>query len=157
MALRPQIWREKNRLDLLGGVFNQRCPATDLSIGTSLNYRYRIYGCQARILLLISRLESEMRLAGAEIDQRIFKHLMSDTPWPSRAETRVRPGFHCSSDMKTGVNELFRREAATEGSPGASGRCTVDPNSPQKGRQNMSPLSGLFAAIHSRPRAYALG
>src|SRR5436190_10798277 len=94
MALRPQIWREKNRLDLLGGVFNQRCPATDLSLGTSLNYKYRIYGCQAWILLLISRLESEMRLAGAEISQRIFKRRQS--PQFGNAGGRRRSEEHTS-------------------------------------------------------------
>ncbi len=54
MALRPQIWREKNRLDLLGGAFNEPYPATNLSLGTSLNYRYRADCCQAPILIFLS-------------------------------------------------------------------------------------------------------
>jgi len=38
-ALRPQTWREKNRLNLLGGVFNEPYSATFPSLSTSDNYR----------------------------------------------------------------------------------------------------------------------
>jgi hypothetical protein len=65
-ALRPQTWREKNRLKLLGGVFNDRCPATNLSLGTSLNYRYREDGCQAPIFRFLSLGLDKSALEGAE-------------------------------------------------------------------------------------------
>jgi hypothetical protein len=39
-ALRPQSWRQKIRLNLLGGVFNNPYSATNLSLSTSDNYRY---------------------------------------------------------------------------------------------------------------------
>ena len=48
-ALRPQTWREKNRLNLLGGVFNEPCSATNPLPGTSSNYRYGFDECQAPI------------------------------------------------------------------------------------------------------------
>jgi hypothetical protein len=53
--------RQKNRLILLGGVFQlaaalfllpiTACSATNLSLGTSLNNRYRFNYCQAPILI----------------------------------------------------------------------------------------------------------
>jgi hypothetical protein len=36
-----KFWRQKNRLVLLGGVFNEQCPATYLSLSTSIKFRYR--------------------------------------------------------------------------------------------------------------------
>jgi hypothetical protein len=52
---------------LLGGVFNDRRPATNLSLGTSPNYRYRAWYCQAPILILISK----MRFAGVNNRQQM--------------------------------------------------------------------------------------
>src|SRR5215467_9311717 len=90
MALRPQIWREKNRLDLLGGVFNEPCPATNLSLGTSLNYRYRPDYCQAPILLFLLR----MHFVGS-----VFAHASTPSSLKRmrtvdrRQEAETRAGF----------------------------------------------------------------
>ena len=66
---------KKNRLNLLGGVFNDRYPATNLSLGTSINYRYREYHCQARNLIF--SLAAVITIAPAGTDNRSARLLLS--------------------------------------------------------------------------------
>src|SRR5437667_9146677 len=52
---------------MLGGVFNDRCPATNPSLGTSGNYRYRVSACQAPNLNFVPALD---RLNTPSLDLR---------------------------------------------------------------------------------------
>src|SRR5438128_248472 len=69
-----------------------------------------------------------------------IKCMMSGSP----ATVAILDFLRKASTVIKSVNELFRREAATEGSPGRQPWEDVQwIEQPQKGRQNMSPFQGF--------------